>query len=401
MSAPSNRLDIAVGTRLLTEHSSPALSSLLAASVISAILSAVAAVTYPSLFAHAWLWAFYCYFPIVIGALYWILLHFICDSNWSVIPRRIWENMVHLSWLMIPFFAVFFVVDAPKGIAHYVWQWIGADDPELSEHYRNLYLNKESFLIRAGIYFAFFIGVSLYYRSQSVKQDESGHPMFTVLMRRYACPLMCLWALAETFSSVDWLMGIDYKWTSSLFGVYGFAVSAQASLAATIVLLAMFRAKGYYDVLNAEHFHLMGKLLFGFTIFWAYIAFGQFLLDWYANIPEETIFYNDHNRGGWIYVTYLIIVGKFILPVLLLLPQETKKNFHALTKIAGLILVMHFIEMFWLIMPYSHSHNYWVCCLTFCTVTSILGFFFVRNMSLVPLYPIRDPRLNECLTIKN
>ena len=110
-------------------------------------------------------------------------------------------------------------------------------------------------------------------------------------------------------------------------------------------------------MMNHEHFYLMGKLLFGFTIFWAYIAFGQYLLIWYANIPEETIFYNDHNRGHWIYLTYFLVVGKFVFPAIYLLAQDTKKSLRALTFIAVWILFMHGVELYWFIMPYAHQRT--------------------------------------------
>jgi hypothetical protein len=420
MSAPNPRLDVAVGTRLTNQHTGPLLTSLLSISIVSIVASVAAAFFNPAAFAYAWLWAFFCYFPLLLGGLYWILLHYVCDSRWSVIPKRIWENATSLFWVALLLFAIGFLIPPNKNpntnysLAPYVFKWLSpvgqatlADSRTESQLNRDsfwdksVYLNYPMYLVRAIIYSALLIGISYYYRSSSVAQDASGHPMFTVLMRRYACPLMVVWALVESYSGFDWLMAVDWKWNSSLFGVYTYAIAAQSSLAATIVLIYLFKLKGYFEVLNQEHFHLMGKLLFGFTIFWGYITFGQFLLDWYANIPEETIFYNDHNRGGWVYVTWLVIVGKFVLPVLLLIPQETKRQLPILAGISALILGMHFIEMFWLIMPYSHSHAYWISAVTFATFTSLLGYFFVRNSNAVALYPIKDPRLNECLTIKS
>jgi hypothetical protein len=199
-------------------------------------------------------------------------------------------------------------------------------------------------------------------------------------------------------------MGMDWRWFSSLFGVYNFAICAQAGMAACIVIVAWLRANGCLARLNAEHFHLAGKLLFGFTIFWAYIAFGQFLLIWYANIPEETIFYNDHNRGLWKYLSFCLIVGKFIFPVIYLLAQDTKKSLRALTFIAGWILFMHGVELYWFIMPYAHEWTLlpsWQDFVAFITIGSILGCAYIRVMTKASLFPPRDPRLVESLTVTN
>jgi hypothetical protein len=215
---------------------------------------------------------------------------------------------------------------------------------------------------------------------------------------------LVIFGLLQTFLGFDWLSGLDWRWASSLFGIYTFAISAQSSLAACIVIIAVLRSGGYLQMMNHEHFYLMGKLLFGFTIFWAYIAFGQYLLIWYANIPEETIFYNNHNRGDWVYLTYFLAAGKFLFPTIYLLAQDTKKSLRALTFIAAWILFMHGVELYWFIMPYAHAQTLlpsWQDFAAFLTVGSILGFAYVRIAATASLFPTRDPRLVECLTITN
>ena len=215
---------------------------------------------------------------------------------------------------------------------------------------------------------------------------------------------LVIFGLLETFLSFDWFMGLDWKWASSLFGIYNFSICAQASMAAGIVLIALFRAGGHLKMLNHEHYYLMGKLLFGFTIFWGYIAFGQYLLIWYANIPEETIFYNNHNRGNWVYLTYFLAAGKYVFPTAFLLSQDNKKSLKALTGIAVWILFMHAFELYWFIMPYAHMQTIlpsWQDPVAFITVGAILAFFYVRLAGAASLFPVRDPRLVNCLVITN
>jgi hypothetical protein len=293
----------------------------------------------------------------------------------------------------------------PNFLGEVLWKWLSpahAADPELLK--RSAWLNGPFFYMRVVGYFLYFILAGLYYRRHSVEQDTDGSPVHTRRMHDHSYLALVIFGLLETFLGFDWFMGLDWRWASSLFGVYNFGVCAQASLAAGIVLIALFRAGGYLGAMNTEHFYLLGKLLFGFTIFWSYVAFGQYLLIWYANIPEETIFYNDHNRGHWYYLTYFLIVGKFMFPVIYLLAQDTKKSLAALTFISAWILFMHGVEMYWFIMPYAHpatTHPSWQDLSAFMTVGSILGFAYIQIAATASLFPTRDPRMVECLTITN
>ena len=231
-----------------------------------------------------------------------------------------------------------------------------ADQHELE--LRSGYLNETFFIVRYIGYALYFCLAGLYYRRNSVLQDTDGSPVRTRRMHDHSYLALVIFGVLETFIGVDWLMGLDWRWSSSLFGVYNFTVAVQASMAAGIVLIAILRSAGFLSAMNSEHFYLMGKLLFGFTIFWAYIAFGQYLLIWYANIPEETIFYNNHNRGHWYLLSYFIVVGKFMFPVIYLLAQDNKKSLCALTRIAIWILLMHGVELYWLIAPFAHKEPY-------------------------------------------
>ena len=223
-------------------------------------------------------------------------------------------------------------------------------------------------------------------------------------MNDHSYMALVIFGVLETFLGFDWFMGLDWRWSSSLFGVYNFGVIAQAGMAACIVIVAIFRSAGFLGAMNSEHFYLMGKLLFGFTLFWAYIAFGQYLLIWYGNIPEETIFYNNHNRGHWIWLTWFLTVGKFMFPAIYLLAQDTKRNLRGLAAIAIWILFMHGVEIYWFVMPYAHPASIlpnWQDIVSFITVGSILGFAYIRIAALSSLFPTRDPRMVECLTVTN
>jgi len=373
----------------------------LALSMIGIIFSLIGAAVDHVQFAYSWFFAFYFFFTIALGAFFWVTLHYACDSAWSVLPRRVWENMLGL----LPLFFVLFLPLLWPDFRDVLWTWMSpahATDHEVE--IRSGYLNPTFFYIRVFIYFLYFCLAGLYYRRNSVAQDIDGNPVFTRRMHDHSYLALVIFGVLETFLGFDWFMGLDWRWYSSLFGVYNFTICVQASMAAGIVIIAMLRSAGFLVALNSEHFHLMGKLLFGFTIFWAYIAFGQYLLIWYGNIPEETIFYNDHNRGLWKYLSYLIIIGKFVFPTIYLLAQDTKKRLRALTFVAGWLLIMHGVELYWYIMPYAHQHSIlpsWQDFVAFITVGSILGFAYMSLAARASLFPTRDPRLVECLTITN
>lgn len=369
-------------------------------SVLGLILCIIGAVIDPNQFAYSWFFAFYYFFTIALGSFFWVTLHYACDSDWSVLARRTWENILAL----FPVLLLIFIPLVCPEFRDILWKWMPVS--MVNDHevvIRNMYLNWPFFYFRVFAYFLYFILAGLYYRRLSIAQDRDGNPILTRRMHDHSYLALVIFGLLQTFLACDWLAGLDWRWASSLFGVYNYAICAQASLAACIVLIAILRSGGYLQMMNHEHFYLMGKLLFGFTIFWAYIAFGQYLLIWYANIPEETIFYNDHNRGHWFYLTYFLAAGKFLFPVTYLLAQDTKKSLRSLTFIAAWILFMHGIELYWFIMPYAHPGicPSWQDLVTFVTVGSILGFAYIRIAAKSSLFPTHDPRLVECLTITN
>ncbi len=367
--------------------------------VFGIALSVLGALVDDKQFAYSWFTSYYFYFTIALGSFFWVVLHHATNACWTVLVRRVWENVLAL-------FPLFFVLLIPLLLPHYnalLWKWMSpyADAHELEA--RSYYLNSGFFYTRLICYFFYFCLAGLYYRRCSILQDRDGNPVYSRRMHDHSYVALVIFGVLETFISFDWYMGLDWRWSSSLFGAYNFGVCIQAGMAAGIVLMAIFRAGGFLRGLNSEHFHLMGKLLFGFTILWAYFAFGQYLLIWFANIPEETVFYNNHNRGEWIYLTYFMVVGKFMFPMFYLLSQDAKKSLKALSFIAAWILFMHGVEIYWFVAPFAHASIIpnWQDLVAFVTMTSILGYTYIQVASKSALFPIRDPRLVECLTISN
>jgi hypothetical protein len=184
-------------------------------------------------------------------------------------------------------------------------------------------------------------------------------------------------------------------------------------MAISIVALNYIRSNGYLQkVVTGEHYHLMGKLLLTFTIFWAYIAFSQFFLIWYANITEETRFYSLRNTGGWWYLANILVWGHFVASFVLLLSAARKKKTGTMNWLCGWVLLMHLVDWYWLIIPergpsLTHGELLWIPgaawgdVVAFLTIGGLTGWAFLRRSAKASLYPCRDPRLLESVICSN
>lgn len=353
-------------------------------------------------FAYSYLFAFYFFFTICMGGIFWTLVHHAVDAEWSVVVRRQMENMgsllVVLAVLFIPL--VF--------VASELWHWmlpVNAHDPILVE--KAAYLNKPFFWFRAVFYFFFFILCGGLLRAFSIAQDKDGSPRYTVLNRRVTFSCALLFAVCLTFAAVDWLMGLDFKWFSTMWGVYIFAGTALSSMCTLVLIVTALRSAGYLQsVVTLEHYHIMGKLMMAFTIFWAYIGFSQYMLIWYANIPEETIYFLRRNTGTWWFGSQFMVIGHFFAPFLFLLFNRGKRTPLFLCGMAVWILLMHMLDMYIIVMPSLHEAGYSLSALPFdllsllaigCTLAAV----FLKRLGESSLYPVRDPRLPQSIALKN
>ncbi len=219
-------------------------------------------------------------------------------------------------------------------------------------------LNAPFFTVRTAAYFAVWIGLSRFFGRRSLRQDTTLDTAVTLEMRRASGPAMLAFAVTTNFAAFDWLMSLDPYWFSTIFGIYFFAGCAVAFFAALPIVAALLQRMNYLTrEITIEHYHEMGKLIFGFMMFWAYIAFSQYLLIWYANIPEETSWFLVRQSGSWRIVSLLLIVGHFLLPFFGLMSRGSRRDLRSLLFWAAFLLVMHAVDLFWLIMPSVSPHG--------------------------------------------
>ncbi len=271
------------------------------------------------------------------------------------------------------------------------------------------YLNGPFFVIRWGVYFAIWIGLAVYFYRRSVRQDTTGDPAATLSMQTLSAPGMLAFALAVTFASFDLLMSLDAHWFSTIFGVYFFSGAAIGFFALISLVLVLAQRRGLDLPVNAEHYHDLGKLLFAFVFFWGYIAFSQYMLIWYGNLPEETGWFVRRGcasgmANAWSPVIVIILIGQFIVPFVGLLSRHVKRRPGGLAFWAAWLLVMHWIDLYWLVMPELTGERLPLGVIELGTLAGLGLLFFAglaRFAAGVCLVPVGDPRLSESLAHHN
>jgi len=353
-------------------------------------------------FAHAlyaYLAAFMFCLTLVLGMMFWVMLHHVTDAAWSTVVRRPAEQcLAALPWLaalLVPILA----------FAWKIYPWVGADlakDKILRE--KAAYLNVPFFLVRAAVFFGAWLLLARIFRGRSLRQDETGDPRLSLSMRRWSAPAFFVYALTFTFAGIDWVMTLDPHWFSTVFGVYLFAGAAVASMALlTLMAVVLSRPGGRLEgKVSDDTLHDMGKLLFAFSVFWAYIAFSQYFLIWYANLPEETVWFMHRWHGGWKVMSVLLPVGQFVVPFVVLMSGVVKRKPAVMIGASLVILASHYLDLYWLIFPHAHTHHplaagVWIDAAALVMVGSLVAWVIVRAIAQHPAYPIHDPRLAEAL----
>lgn len=356
-------------------------------------------------FFHAYLVSYTFYLSISLGALFLVVLHHATRAGWSVTIRRLAEilagNMPLLALLFLPVLIPIMLGN------HSLYEWTNpavVGHSALLEH-KTPYLNVAFFTARAVLYFAVWWLLARFYFVRSLEQDASGDPALTIQMERASGPALLMFAVTLTFASFDWLMSLEPAWFSSIFGVYYFSGAAVGALATIILIAALLQASGRLTAtITIEHYHDLGKLLLGFVIFWGYIAFSQYMLIWYANVPEETVWYLERQSGAWAAVSLALLFGHLIIPFFGLLSRQAKRRTWILAFWAAWLLAFHWLDLSWLVMPSLDAPGLSFGLIDICLILS-LGSLYLAGLLVVAgqrsLIPLRDPRLPEALAFEN
>jgi len=393
-------------------------------------------------YAFSWLFGTFFFFTLAMGGCFWTLLHNVSNSGWGTSIRRIMENV----GFVFPFMFLFAIPLLFPQVQEFLFEWMTehktaieyAKDHNMEDTSavaglkaraavhdgmlvnKNWYLSLGFWHARFVIFFAGLGFVIWRARKLSTDQDACGSPGITRLFKARAMSSwgMAIFGVTLSFIAVDWVMGLDYTWFSTMWGVYVFAGSALNSMVVILITSILLRKAGYLkNVVGAQHDHIMGKLIFAFTIFWAYISFSQFFLYWYANVTEETRYFILRNTENWNILSYVLVFGHFALPFVVLMRSDLKKNNNFMLAAGGYLLIMHFFDVYHMIIPergpsvgniINHEPELWMGTnavfgdlLAFVVVGCGFMFFYLRNLTSVALYPNRDPRILESANVQN
>jgi hypothetical protein len=369
--------------------------------LLGAVACAILGAANPKQFFFSWLVSFLFFTSLALGGLFFVLIQYAAQGGWGVVLRRIGETI----FSTIPVMAVLFL-PLLFGL-HDLYEWSHADavehDPLL--RWKAPYLNVPFFLIRAALFFGIWSFIAILYYWGSRGQDVSGDPRVSARLRRFAGPAIIVLALTQTFAAIDWIMSLTPHWYSTMFGVYFFAGSWVGFIALLSVVVVAMRGAGLLDtVISPEHLQDIGKFLFAFTAFWAYISFSQFFLIWYGNLPEETIWFKARMEGSWMTVSLFLMAGHFGVPFFYLMGRAVKRRGWTLALGGAWLLAMHFLDLYWQVMPTLHPEGLRPSLLDVAALMAVGGCFvsaaswLMRRQALVPL---RDPRLAESLAFEN
>ncbi len=370
-------------------------------------------------------------FAIALGGLFFTFVQHLTRAGWSVAVRRPAEVLAsNLRWLWLLFVIPFGILWL-QNKAGLVWEWadmqtFAANKPDEAHLVEGKigFLNATFFWIRAAAYFIVWAGLAHFYYSGSLRLGASGDIRESKRMQLVAGPAAILFGVSISFAAIDWMMSISPAWFSTMFGVYFFAGCCTVGFAALIITCVAIQSTGALrGVITLEHYQDMGKLLFAFgMVFWAYIAYSQYMLIWYANIPEETGWFLARQIGDWRWFSLFLLFGHFIIPFLCFISKWPKRMPTVLALGALWMLLLGWLDLYWLIHPevptdiatiknyvdlqakYADASTHILQPVNWLLLVGMLGLFASVTISQLrkhPLLCVKDPRIGESLRFEN
>jgi hypothetical protein len=344
-----------------------------------------------------YLWMYMFLVSIGVGSLALVALEYLVGATWSTPFRRISEFLSSLiPLLVILVIPLFFGL---HDLYHWTHQEVVDSDPVLKA--KEAYLNVPFFTIRTVVILGIWITFFFLFIRNSVKQDTINDPELTRKNVVYSAIFAILFILTMSITAIDWMMSLEPHWFSTIYGIYYFAGTIVASFAATTLVAVFLNRNGYLNSrIKDQHYYSLGTLMFGFNIFWAYIAFSQYLLIWYADLPEETFWFLDRMQGSWAYFSIGLVIIHFVIPFLVLLPRSSKVSPKLLVVMSIWLLGAHLYDLYWLIMPTYAKDGVifsWNELGFLFFATGLIMVVFKKRSEKINLEPVGDPKLESGL----
>lgn len=369
----------------------------LAIGIVAAVLSVVGAFFDATQFFQSYLFAYLFWLGLALGCFGLITLHHLVGGRWGFATRRFFETGL----TTLPLMAAL-IIPILFGLQK-IYGWANGAEVAASDtlQHRHIYLNIPFFIVRMVIWFAIWFWLARALLRRSHAQDRTSDPEPTRQLRVLSGPGVIIYVLSASFAFVDFVLSLEPDWFSTIFLILIVVGQVLAALSLGIILLRIFVAREpLASLVTSEFFHDLGNLLLAFVMLWAYMAFSQFLIIWSGNLPEEISWYLHRCSGGWKFAALLLGLFHFAVPFALLLSRDLKHRIEWLCGVAGLVLLAHVLDVYWLVMPSFSTnrhdirvHLHW---LDFTLFIGIGGFWlalFLRNLTRHPLAPLHDPRL--------
>jgi hypothetical protein len=328
--------------------------------------------------------------------LFFVAVHAIAESGWQVSVQRIGEAMS----TFIPVAGVLMLLYFVLGGLHTTYDWTHPEHIDAVLAKKQAYLNEPFFYIRFIIYISIWSLMAHLIRKASRNLDSLNDLVYFNKLRKFSAIFIVIYAVTSVTSSWDWLMSIDAHWFSTLYGWYVFMSMLVSGVSMIIMILYLLKRMGYMTHVNSEHIHDLGKYLFGFSIFWAYLWFSQYLLIWYANIPEETTYFIER-LGHFKTIFIANIIVNLAFPLLVLMTRNAKRILWILIPVAALVFIGHWMDLYQIIMPGAvGGEKAGIGFLEIGLTIGYLGLFFLvvfNALTKAPLVPKNHPFYKESL----
>lgn len=354
------------------------------------------------LYANLWLNNVY-FTGISIIGVFFVAVQYVAYAGWSVLIKRIPEALGYY----LPIGGIIMLLVFLLG-NHDLFHWTHEYLYDVNDkRYDPIIAGKQPFLnfwfyvIRMVAYFALWYVFFRWFRNLSIAEDLNGGTSYYHKSIRVGAMFLVVFGITSSLSAWDWVLSIDTHWFSTMFGWYVFASWFISGLAATTLTVVILKEKGYLPLVNANHLHDLGKFTFAFSIFWTYIWFSQFLLYWYANIPEEALYFQERLGGyedhyTWIFFANLVI--NFFFPFLVLMTRDAKRQMIMLKIVTIAILLGHWLDFYLMIMPGTLRGDSGFGLIELGSTMTFLGIFlfvFTKGLTKASLVPVNHPFLEE------
>ncbi|HXW62560.1 MAG TPA: hypothetical protein VEJ45_08180 [Candidatus Acidoferrales bacterium] len=348
-------------------------------------------------FFHSYLFAYVFIVSIPLGCLGFLMMHHLTGGPWGLPIRRILEAGTRTLWM-----TAFLFIPVLVGLSRiFPWTKPGEIPDNAVNHFKRVYLQPGFFITRAVVYFAIWVILAHLLNKWSAEQDQTADPRLKDSMSNLSGPGLVVWSITVGAAAVDWVMSLEPEWYSTIWGMLFMVIMALAGLTFSIVILRTLSGDApLKDCVRPKDYNDLGNLVLAFTLLWTYMSFSQFLIIWSGNLKDEIPWYMIRARGSWAGVAVVLLLFHFFLPFFVLLQRKVKRRLATLSIVAGWMLVLSLVDVYWLVVPAYEPNAPEFRLLDVLALVGIGGLWlaaFYGQLRRLPLLPLHDPRFGDFL----